>query len=131
MNTVNLSAQKLTLVEISVRKCQKMITGNGDTCIDVDHVHLENCRNYKNKHVSIGTQTSPLVPYRLRFWPKGSRNVKCDPSQSSCSKVQLKCCCRTFSQLFLSQIGLTVVLVIWALVGAAGFFYTEGEESLL
>lgn len=112
-----------------MQTCQKMKTGNGDSsCIDVDHINLESERNYKNKYVSIGVQTSPLVPYRLRFWPKGSSNVKCNPDESGCSKLQLKCCCHTFSRLCLSQIGLTIMLVFWALLGAAAFFYTEGKS---
>lgn len=105
-----------------------MRNGNGESCIDVDHINIQSERNCKGKRVSTGVQTTPLVPYRLRFWPKASGGVKCDPDGSACSVVHFRCCCRTISQFFLSQIGLTFVLVLWALAGAAAFYYTEGER---
>lgn len=104
-----------------------MRNGNGDSCIDVDHINVQSEKSSKIKRVSTAVQTSPLIPYRLRFWPKAPRSVKCDPEKHACSIVHFQCCCRTLSQWFLSQIGLTVVLVLWALAGAAAFYYTEGK----
>lgn len=105
-----------------------MRNGNGDSCIDVDHINIHPEHNCKGKRVSTGVQTNPLVPYRLRFWPKASRSPKGDPDGRACSAAHFHCCCRTISQFFLSQIGLTLVLVLWALAGAAAFYYTEGES---
>lgn len=104
-----------------------MRNGNGDSCIDVDNINIQSEKTFRIKRVSTAVQTSPLVPYRLRFWPKASGNGKCDPDKHVCSIVHFQCCCRTISQFFLSQIGLTLVLVLWALAGAAAFYYTEGE----
>lgn len=112
---------------LTEKKCPRMRNGSGDSCIDVDHINIPSERNFKIKRVSTAVQTSPLIPYRLRFWPKASGSVKCDPEKHACSIIHFQCCCRTISQLFLSQIGLTIVLVLWALAGAAAFYYTEGK----
>ncbi|XP_063911802.1 uncharacterized protein LOC135128699 isoform X2 [Zophobas morio] len=107
-----------------------MKTGNGDTCIDIDHVNLE-ANNYKNKYTNASVQTSPLIPYRLRFWPRSTCDLKCDPNESSCcTKVRLTCCCRILSQWVLSQVGLTMVVISWALLGAYAFYKTEGPREL-
>lgn len=114
---------------LSEEKCSRMRNGSGESCIDVDHINIQSEKNFKNKRVSTAVQTSPLVPYRLRFWPKAPKTAKCDPEKHACSIVHFQCCCRTISQFFLSQIGLTLVLVLWALAGAAAFYYTEGKFS--
>ncbi|CAH1370971.1 hypothetical protein MTP99_012461 [Tenebrio molitor] len=108
----------------------KMKSENGDTCIDVDHVTLE-ANNYKNKYTNASVQTSPLIPYRLRFWPRSTCDVKCDPNENGCcTKIRLTCCCRILSQWVLSQVGLTVVVLSWALLGAFAFYKTEGPREL-
>lgn len=106
---------------------EKMGSGKGDNCINIDHIHLESERNYKNKFQAIGVQTSPLVPYRLRFWPVRASYVKC-PEESS-AKDKIKFCFKTLSQWFLSQVGLTLILIMWALLGAAAFYKTEGPRE--
>lgn len=100
-----------------------MRTGNGDKCIDIDHITLE--RNYKNKKLNIATQTSHVVPYRLKFWPKLTGSVKCGEDAKALEHVV--CCCRTLSQWCLSQVGLALILVCWALLGAFAFYQTEGN----
>lgn len=109
------------------RNCDKMRTGNGDNYIDVDHITLESERNYKNRFHSIGVQTSALLPYRLRFWPRLNSDIKCDPSGNSSLKDKLRCFGRTLSQWIFSQLGLTIILFNWALLGAAAFYKTEGK----
>lgn len=99
---------------------------NGDNCIDIDHINLETERNYKNKFITIGIQTSPIVPYRLRIWPRKSTIATCHSEEKSPKKA-LRGCCKILSQWFLSQIGLTIILIFWALLGAAGFYKTEGK----
>ncbi|RZB38956.1 uncharacterized protein BDFB_010321, partial [Asbolus verrucosus] len=106
-----------------------MKNGNGETCIDIDHINLE-ANNYKNKYTSASVQTSPLIPYRLRFWPRSTCDFKCDPSESSCTKIRLTCCCRVLSQWVLSQVGLTIIVLTWALLGAFAFYKTEGPREL-
>lgn len=120
-------ASSLNCAALNRRNCEKMRTGNGDNYIDVDHITLESERNYKNRFNSVGVQTSQLLPYRLRFWPKLVSDFKCDPSGNSSIKNKLKCCGRTLSQWFLSQIGLLIILFNWALLGAAAFYKTEGK----
>lgn len=107
------------------KKSEKMGSGKGDNCINIDQIHLDADKNYRNKFQSVGIQTSPLVPYRLRFWPVRPSHFKC-PEEST-TKDKLKFCFRTLSQWFLSQIGLTLILIVWGLLGAAAFFKTEGE----
>lgn len=110
--------------QLAYQRYDKMGSGKGDNCIHIDHIHLESERNYKNKFQNIGIQTSPLVPYRLRFWPVRASYVKCP--EESCAKDKIKFCFKTLSQWFLSQIGLTLILLVWALLGAAAFYKTEG-----
>ncbi|XP_074025979.1 uncharacterized protein isoform X2 [Leptinotarsa decemlineata] len=105
----------------------KMRTGNGDTCVDIDHMTLDH--NLKNKKTDAAVQTTHLVPYRLRFLPGTDCDVKLSPSETSCS-LKLKCCCRILSRWILSQVGLSIVVVIWALLGALAFFRTEGPREL-
>jgi hypothetical protein len=120
-------ARPLTLSVPETKNSTKMKSENGDTCIDVDHVTLE-ANNYKNKYTNASVQTSPLIPYRLRFWPRSTCDVKCDPNENGCcTKIRLTCCCRILSQWVLSQVGLTVVVLSWALLGAFAFYKTEGE----
>lgn len=99
----------------------KMRQNNVDNFIDIDHINLESERNYKNRFLTVSVQTSPIVPYRLRLLPK-----MCSIDEKY-SENKLKCCCRVISQLFLSQVGLTITLISWALLGAAGFYNTEGN----
>lgn len=101
----------------------EMRTGNGDKCIDIDQITLE--RNYKNKKLHVSTQTSQVVPYRLKFWPKITSTTKCTGDAKAIERMT--CCCRTFSQWCLSQIGLTIILFCWALFGALAFYQTEGK----
>ncbi|CAG9856852.1 unnamed protein product [Phyllotreta striolata] len=103
-------------------------TENGDaTTIDVDQMTKE--QNIKNRKLDASVQTLHLVPYRLRFVPGLRCDVKLSPSERNCA-LKLGCCCRIFGQWALSQVGLTVVVVIWALLGACAFYYTEGEREL-
>lgn len=104
----------------------KMRQNSNDNCIDIDHINLESERNYKNKYITISVQTSPIVPYRLRIFPK-----MCSMDEKENSQNKLKTCCRIISQIFLSQIGLTITLILWALLGAAGFYSTEGYYFFL
>lgn len=103
-----------------------MKNGSNEACVDIDHIHLET-NNYKNKFKNSSVQTSPLIPYRLRFWPKTSCDYKCNPSENNCTKIRLTCCCRLLSQWILSQIGLTIVVISWALLGAFAFYKAEGK----
>uniref|UniRef100_A0A6P7FJD9 Uncharacterized protein LOC114330851 isoform X1 n=2 Tax=Diabrotica virgifera virgifera TaxID=50390 RepID=A0A6P7FJD9_DIAVI len=105
----------------------KMRPSNGDTTtIDVDHMKLT---NNKNKKVDASVQTLHIVPYRLRFVPGTDCDVKLSPSEKSCA-LKLACCCRLLSQWILSQIGLSMILVVWALLGAYAFYNTEGPREL-
>lgn len=110
------------------RNCDKMRTGNGDNYVDVDHITLESERNYKNRFHSIGVQTSALLPYRLRFFPKFHTYLGCDPSSSLTNKLCF--CGKTLSQCLFSQVGLTFILINWALLGAAAFYKTEGPREV-
>ncbi|XP_022901546.1 uncharacterized protein [Onthophagus taurus] len=103
-----------------------MRTGTGDRCIDIDHITLGH-NNYKNKKQSVATQTCQVVPYRLKFWPKSEVRIKCAGDAKVLDHVQ--CCCRTLSQLLLSQVGLTIILLSWALLGAFAFYQTEGPRE--
>lgn len=100
-----------------------MKTGNGDVCLDIGHLNITNC---KIKKTDASVQTLHLIPYRLRFLPGTDCDVKVGPCENSCA---LRCsfCCRIFSQWILSQIGLSIIVVLWALLGALAFFYTEGK----
>lgn len=100
----------------------KMKTGSGDACIDIDHLG-----SYKIKKIDASAQTIHLIPYRLRFLPGTNCDVKLGPSENSCA-LRCNCCCRIFSQWILSQVGLSIVVVIWALIGALAFFYSEGKN---
>ncbi|KAK5643992.1 hypothetical protein RI129_007837 [Pyrocoelia pectoralis] len=119
----------LDCIVLNRRNCDKMRTGNGDNYIDVDHITLESERNYKNRFHSIGVQTSQLLPYRLRLLPKFSTDIQCEPSSNCSFKSKLCCCGKTLSQWIFSQIGLTFILVNWALLGAAAFYQTEGPRE--
>ncbi|KAB0800052.1 hypothetical protein PPYR_07932 [Photinus pyralis] len=119
----------LDCIVLNRRNCDKMRTGSGDNYIDVDHITLESERNYKNRFHSIGVQTSQLLPYRLRLLPKFSADIKCDPSGSCSFKSKLCCWGKTLSQWIFSQIGLTLILLNWALLGAAAFYHTEGPRE--
>ncbi|XP_065158959.1 uncharacterized protein [Atheta coriaria] len=90
--------------------------------IDVDQIKLE---HYRLKTQNVGVQTTHLSPYRLRFWPVAA-SIKC--LDASFMDV-VKCCLRTLSQWFLSQVGLTCVLIVWALLGATAFYKTEGPRE--
>ncbi|CAH1159549.1 unnamed protein product [Phaedon cochleariae] len=102
-----------------------MRPGNGDHSVEVDHVD----NGLKNRRVDASVQTTHLVPYRLRFLPPTSCDVKLGPSEPSCA-LRISCCCRVLSQWLLSQIGLSLVVVVWALLGALAFFNTEGPREL-
>lgn len=106
---------------------RKMRAENGDTTISVDHMTIE--QNYKNKKHDASVQTLHLIPYRLRFVPGFDCDVKLSPSEKNCI-LKLNCCCRIFSQWILSQVGLTMVVMTWALLGAYAFYHTEGEREL-
>ncbi|XP_045479538.1 TWiK family of potassium channels protein 18-like [Harmonia axyridis] len=106
-----------------------MKNGNGDTsCVDIDHITFER-NNYKNKLVEASVQTSPLIPYRLRFWPRSSCDMQYDPKKESCTVVGLQCGCKVVTQWVLSQMGLTLVVFGWALLGAYAFYKTEGPRE--
>lgn len=105
-----------------------MINGNGDTsCVDIDHVTLEN--NYKNRFVDAYVQTTPLVPYRLRFWPRSQCDISYDPEKTNFAKVIVGSTCRFFMRFVLSQFGLTLIVFGWALLGALAFYKSEGPRE--
>lgn len=101
-----------------------MKTSNGEACIDISHMNID---GYKIKKLDASVQTLHLIPYRLRFLPGTNCDVKLGPSENNCA-LRCNCCCRIFSQWILSQVGLSVVVVLWALLGALAFFYTEGNN---
>ncbi|XP_057657974.1 uncharacterized protein LOC130894939 isoform X2 [Diorhabda carinulata] len=105
----------------------KMLTANGDkTTIDIEQRNLDNSKNKKN---DASVQTLHLVPYRLRFVPGTECDVKLSPSETNCA-LKLTCCCRMFSQWILSQVGLSIIVFTWALLGAYAFYKTEGPREL-
>ncbi|XP_056639936.1 uncharacterized protein LOC130447247 [Diorhabda sublineata] len=105
----------------------KMLTANGDkTTIDIEQRNLDNTKNKKN---DASVQTLHLVPYRLRFVPGTECDVKLSPSETNCA-LKLTCCCRMFSQWILSQVGLSIIVFTWALLGAYAFYKTEGPREL-
>ncbi|KAL3265272.1 hypothetical protein HHI36_009482 [Cryptolaemus montrouzieri] len=105
-----------------------MKNGNGDTsCLDIDHITFEN--NYKHKSADASIQTSPLIPYRLRLWPRFSCDMKYDPKKESCTVVGLQCGCKAITQWIFCQMGLTVIVFGWALLGAYAFYKTEGPRE--
>ncbi|KAL1506703.1 hypothetical protein ABEB36_006017 [Hypothenemus hampei] len=112
-----------------------MKNGKGDFYVDVDHIHVgfTNSNKPERTTTNVGVQTTHLIPYRLRFWPKTDCNFKLSPSNTSCG-LKCKSCLKIFSQCLLSQVGLTIMVTIWALVGAYAFYITEGpreqEQSL-
>lgn len=50
-----------------------------------------------------------------------------DPKKESCTVVGLQCGCKVITQWILSQIGLTLLVFGWALLGAYAFYKTEGK----
>lgn len=101
-----------------------MKTSNGDSCIDIGHLNID---NYKIKKFDASVQTLHIIPYRLRFLPGTDCDADFRPSENNCT-LRCICCCRIFSQWILSQIGLSIIVVIWALLGALSFFYAEGKN---
>ncbi|XP_019870502.2 potassium channel subfamily K member 2 isoform X2 [Aethina tumida] len=116
--------KKSLVAKFSMKSCGNV----ADSCVTIDQINLENGFS-RSKLVERSAQTSHLIPYRLRFWPRLKSNVKLGPSESSCTKLRLICLCRVVSQWLLSQVGLTLILFIWALVGAYGFLITEGPRE--
>ncbi|XP_066245435.1 potassium channel subfamily K member 6-like isoform X2 [Euwallacea similis] len=109
----------------------EMRTGTGDFYVDIDHIHLGLTNSISKGEPSIAdaeVQTTHLVPYRLRLWPKTDCDFKLSPAETSCS-LRCKCCLQVFSQWLLSQAGLTLILFIWALLGAFAFYNTEGPRE--
>lgn len=94
---------------------------------DINRLSVESERNYKNKFLSVGVQVSPLPPYRLRVLPQSMRKVKSDPEKCDCSKGRAALCCTATGRWMFSQCGLTVIIITWALLGAAAFHETEGK----
>lgn len=109
----------------------KMRNGIGDYYADVEHIRvgLMPCPKKPNgaPTADAEVQTTHLVPYRLRFWPRC--NFKLGPSETSCA-LKCQCCLMVLGQWLLSQAGLTIILVIWALLGAYAFYVTEGPREL-
>lgn len=96
---------------------------------DVNRLTLENEKHFKKeykKFVSVSVQATPSPPYRLRLFPKRSRKIKSAPENCDCNKDRIGFCCVTISRVMFSQCGLTVIIIIWALLGAAAFHETEG-----
>ncbi|KAH1019580.1 hypothetical protein HUJ04_009374, partial [Dendroctonus ponderosae] len=108
----------------------KMKNGTGDFYVDMDHIQVGFRGTAKGEQTTAEAevQTTHLVPYRLRFWPRTDCKFKLGPSESSCS-LKCKCCCQLLSQWMLSQVGLTIVVIIWALLGAYAFYVTEGPRE--
>ncbi|KAH1019577.1 hypothetical protein HUJ04_009371 [Dendroctonus ponderosae] len=107
-----------------------MKNGTGDFYVDMDHIQVGFRGTAKGEQTTAEAevQTTHLVPYRLRFWPRTDCKFKLGPSESSCS-LKCKCCCQLLSQWMLSQVGLTIVVIIWALLGAYAFYVTEGPRE--
>ncbi|XP_015593302.1 TWiK family of potassium channels protein 7 [Cephus cinctus] len=80
---------------------------------------------------SIAVQASCGIPYRLRVIPvwkdfvEESSGPISDPKESSRIAKYL----RFLGRLSLCQIGLTALLILWALGGAASFYATEGPRE--
>ncbi|XP_050298086.1 potassium channel subfamily K member 6-like isoform X2 [Anthonomus grandis grandis] len=108
----------------------KMKNGNGDYCVDVDHIHVGFKTSCKGEQTiaNAEVQTTHLVPYRLRFWPRTDCDFKLSPSETNCA-LKFKCCLKILSQWILSQAGLTIIVVTWALIGAYAFYITEGPRE--
>ncbi|GLV35360.1 uncharacterized protein CBL_01490 [Carabus blaptoides fortunei] len=96
---------------------------------DINRLSVESDRNYRNKFLSVGVQVSPLPPYRLRVLPMSMRKVKSDPEKCDCGKDRVALCCTATGRLMFSQCGLTVIIITWALLGAAAFHETEGPRE--
>lgn len=95
---------------------------------DVNRLTIECEKNFKNvKYVSVSVQATPNPPYRLRIWPKRWRRIKSDPEKCDFTRDAIGNCCVATSRWIFSQCGLTVIIIIWALLGAAAFHETEGN----
>lgn len=105
--------------------------GNSDFIVDVDHIEIGLRDNSKKteSYSDVGVQTTHLVPYRLRFWPRTDCDFKISHSDASCM-LKCHCCMKLVSQWILSQVGLTIIVITWALLGAYAFFKTEGPREL-
>lgn len=126
----------------------KMRNGIGDYYADFEHIRVGLMPGPKKPNdaptADAEVQTTHLVPYRcftptlrfknilefllffrLRFWPRC--NFKLGPSETSCA-LKCQCCLMVLGQWLLSQAGLTIILVIWALLGAYAFYVTEGNN---
>lgn len=109
---------------------QKLQKHNEEYKVDLDDINrmtIECEKNFKNiNFVSVSVQATPYPPYRLRILPKRRRKIKSDREKCDCSKDKINSCCITTSRWMFSQCGLTIIIIIWALLGAAAFHETEG-----
>ncbi|XP_076252528.1 uncharacterized protein LOC143191389 [Rhynchophorus ferrugineus] len=108
----------------------KKTPGDGEYVVDVDHIKVsfEDGKKIPALNIDVGVQTTHLIPYRLRFFPRLSCNYKINHSDAGCM-LKCQCCLKVFSQWVLSQIGLTIIVITWALLGAYAFFKTEGPRE--
>ncbi|XP_030752320.1 uncharacterized protein LOC115879565 [Sitophilus oryzae] len=107
--------------------------GNSDFIVDVDHIEIglrDNSKKTESSYSDVGVQTTHLVPYRLRFWPRTDCDFKISHSDASCM-LKCHCCMKLVSQWILSQVGLTIIVITWALLGAYAFFKTEGNTTVI
>lgn len=133
--------QKLQKLDLKDPHTKLNENRNLKNCLKTDDYHIDledvnkltfDCdkKNFiKNRYVSVSVQTSPTPPYRLRILPKRTRKRKSDPEKCDCNKDKITVCCLATSRIIFSQCGLTIVIIIWALLGAAAFHETEGNNK--
>nr|CAD7393569.1 unnamed protein product [Timema cristinae] len=87
-------------------------------------------KNVANQYSSVGIQVSPSPQYRLRFLPIcGCTTIEESNDWEFCGVEGLYFLLRLAGRWVLSQCGLTVILFLWALLGAAAFEATEGPRE--
>jgi hypothetical protein len=84
------------------------------------------------QYTSVGIQVSPSPQYRLRFLPAGGCSAYNSSEWELCGIKRIQFFLRLIGRWTFSQCGLSVILFIWALLGATAFRATEGpyEEQV-
>ncbi|XP_049810344.1 uncharacterized protein LOC126253210 [Schistocerca nitens] len=118
--------EKHIMVRSSVEDLAK--DEEGDAQLEVEAYSTDNA-SLKSGHYtstrSVEVQVSPSPQYRLRFLPI----CGCTADESEWEFCQCCFIIRLVGRWAFSQCGLGILLVIWALLGAAAFHSTEGPHE--
>ncbi|XP_049859264.1 uncharacterized protein LOC126354000 isoform X2 [Schistocerca gregaria] len=124
--THHTKTEKHIMVRSSVEDLAK--DEEGDAQLEVEAYSTDNA-SLKSGHYtstrSVEVQVSPSPQYRLRFLPI----CGCTADESEWEFCQCCFIIRLVGRWAFSQCGLGILLVIWALLGAAAFHSTEGPHE--